>query len=286
MTLLVADAGGTKAEWRFVHHPHAEAATIAFRTDGFNANLEAMSAMERRLTDEVLPRLPASPDKVFFYGAAFSTDEYCTAWAAALKRALGAKTAMAEHDLLGAARAAAHGKPAVVCILGTGSNSCFFDGQNIVAQRGGHGYIFGDHGSGADIGKRLLADILDGDAPAEIVHAFTQTYGPPKSVRSQTYRHPKPSVFLASLVPFIVQHPTPYTEQLVSAAFSDFLERTVMRLCRPEPVRFVGSLAKQFDNILLNVCAAKNIRVGGFVPNPIEALVEYHLRREESPTPA
>ncbi len=282
MNLLVADAGGTKTEWRLVR---GDAPPLDFRTPGFNANLEPLSDMERRLTEEVKPLLPVTPDVVRFYGAAFSTDEYRSAWAESLRRALGAPTASAEHDLLGAARAAALGKPAVVCILGTGSNSCFFDGKNIVAQRGGHGYIFGDHGSGADLGRRLLADLLDGDAPQELSEKFTQTYGPPKNVRNQTYRHPKPSVFLASLVKFLIDHPCDYTDALVSAAFSDFLDRTVVRFQRPEAVFFVGSLGKQFETILLRLCANKRLKVGGFVPRPIDKLVEYHLNFENNAAP-
>ncbi|MCS7086276.1 MAG: hypothetical protein RMM53_10885 [Bacteroidia bacterium] len=277
MKLLVADAGGTKTEWRFVQNGIT---TAAFRTPGYNANLESMDEMERRLNDEVVPLLPASPDKVFFYGAALSTETYCVAWRDALRRTLGAGEAFAEHDLLGAARAAALGKPAVVCILGTGSNSCVFDGRNIVAQRGGHGYIFGDHGSGADIGRRLLADILDGDAPPHVVRAFAETYGSPKDVRNQTYRHSKPPVFLASLVEFLIQNPGDYADRLVAAAFSDFLSRTVVRFRRSEPVYFVGSLAKQFEGTLREVCTQKGFEVGGIVPNPIERLVEFHLRQE------
>lgn len=282
MNLLVADAGGTKTEWRLVR---SGAPPLAFRTDGFNANLEPMSDMVRRLTEEVRPRLPVPPEAVHFYGAAFSTEEYCSAWAEALRRVLEAPTATAEHDLLGAARAAALGKPAVVCILGTGSNSCYFDGQYIVEQRGGHGYIFGDHGSGADLGRRLLADVLDGEAPRPLAEAFTSVYGSPKEVRNQTYRHPKPSVFLASLVKFLIDHPGEYIDSLVATAFSDFLNRTVLRYRRPEPVYFVGSLAKQFEGILVRVCAENGLNVGGFVPHPIDRLVEFHAGQENKAVP-
>ena len=278
MKLLLAESGASKTEWRLIDETDT---LLAFRAGGINANVQRFPDIAAALKTEVAPRVAdMPPGLVYFYGASFARPEFNEPMAALLAETTGATRAVVRHDLLAASRAAAGREPAVVCILGSGSNACLYDGKQITAQRGGHGYLFGDEGSGADLGKRLLKGLLDEELPSEFAAQFQAEFGAdPTAYKHYTYAAERPNVRLAALAPFVRGRLSlPEVAALAEAAFGDFLDKTVRRLpgAKDLPVHFVGSVAFHFRETLIQVCAARNIVPGKIIAAPIDNLVRFH----------
>jgi N-acetylglucosamine kinase-like BadF-type ATPase len=202
-----------------------------------------------------------------------------------LREVTHASRVTVEHDLLGAARASAGTRPGIVCILGTGSNSCLYDGTKLVEYRGGHGYLFGDDGSGADLGKRLMKALLDKRIPEEISRDFERFAGHPViELKNRIYAAPKPNVYLASFVPFISQniHQQPIRE-MVHRAMLEFIGSTVVQFPKYKSydLYFIGGVAKEFQAILKPLCEEIGLKKPFLAGNPIEGLVKYHTQQLE-----
>ena len=182
--------------------------------------------------------------------------------------------------LLGAARAMLGTDRGIVCILGTGSNSCLYDGRNISHNIPSLGFILGDEGSGAALGKRLVSDTFKQQLPESVQQRFLQTFSlTTADVLDRVYRQPNPNRFLASLVPFIAENLwNPYIYSLVRREFEAFLQRNVLLYpgAHSMPVAFVGSIACHFRDVLDKVCADANIRVGSVAKDPMQGLVDFH----------
>ncbi|MBX3103325.1 MAG: hypothetical protein KF690_12510 [Bacteroidetes bacterium] len=285
--LLLADSGSTKTAWRLLEQDQVR---WAHETSGINPNVLTFEQIAAQLQQELLPSLDtvlASGDKVtsvVFYGASFSTETYCRQMYDTLFQLLGTQQIAVHHDILGAARAAAQAAPAIVCIMGTGSNSCYYDGQAMVRQIGGHGYLFGDEGGGVDLGKRLLVTLLNGDAGAELVRRFAERYNCSlMTARNAVYAAPKINAALAAYTPFVHSClDLPEVADLVQQSFQLFLRHTVLR--HPEhrevPLRFVGSVAHIFAPQLQLACRSQGLTVASILQKPIEGLITYHSRHE------
>lgn len=247
----------------------------------------SIDQIERQLTEEVIPQLKEnSISRIYFYGAGLSTSENCHGMQEILSLVFNTDEVIVAHDLLAAAHATAGDESAIVCILGTGSNSGFYNGSSIEFGYGGNGYILGDEGSAADIGKRLLKGILDENFPNQIRQKFEEYTGMNiQEVRNQVYRAEKPNVYLASLCQFISAN-LQYHILLkpVTNSISDFLINTVCRYDRYQelPVHFVGSISYHYSPILLYLCKDKNINIGRIIEKPIEQLIKYHMRNIQS----
>lgn len=280
MKLLLAESGASKTEWRLIDESQP---LLAFRAGGINANVQSFAQIEAALKAEVVPQITGTaPEAVCFYGASFSAPRFVEPMTALLQRLLGVEQVAVRHDLLAAARAAAGREPGVVCILGSGSNACLYDGETITAQRGGHGYLFGDEGSGADLGKRLLKGLLDDELPPEIAADFEAEFGvSPTAYKHDTYAAERPNVRLAALAPFVrARLDRPEIMKLARNAFGDFLAKTALRFpnARDLPLHFVGSVALHFQECLTAVCAENDLQPGKFVSDPIENLVQFHQK--------
>ena len=215
---------------------------------------------------------------VHFYGAG------CTPAKQPLLKQLLAKVLPAaridvESDLVGAARALCGMDSGIACILGTGSNSCFYKEGLIADNVSPLGFILGDEGSGAYLGKRLVGDLLKGQLPAALKDEFLQTYHlTPADIIERVYRQPLPNRFLASLSPFIHAHiEMPEVRELVADSFRSFIHRNVMQYDYLEhPIHFVGSVAWHYRDILRHTAQEMSLTVGNIVQSPMAGLIIYH----------
>jgi hypothetical protein len=186
-----------------------------------------------------------------------------------------------EHDLLACAYATYTGRPVISCIIGTGSNSCLFDGENLSEVVPALGYILGDEGSGSYFGKQLISSFLYHLLPKDIEADFIETYQLDKeSLVNRIYREPNANVFIASFMPFIAKHKdSPFFRKMVTDGFKKFME---IHVCcyqdyKNKEVNFVGSISLIFERELNAAGKELGIEIGRIIPKPIHALVQYHL---------
>lgn len=275
---LTADSGATKTDWSF--GTNKRDARIV-QTQGINPFHQTKEHIGRVLKEELLPQLEREKDitHIHFYGAG-CTPEKSAVVKDELKSLLPHAEVEVQSDLLGAARALCHREKGIACILGTGSNSCLFDGERIVGNVSPLGYILGDEGSGAHLGKRLASDCLKHQLPDHICQAFLEETGfTPAYIINKVYREPQANRFLASLTPFLSAHRTwPEIHELLVSCFGDFFRRNVMQYdCEGMEVHFTGSIAWHFQDEVKEAAEALNIRTGKFIKNPINELMEYHF---------
>jgi glucosamine kinase len=286
--ILIADSGGSKTDWRLLKND----GTIAQASSpGFNPYYQPIDDLTRNLKDILLPKVNAlneQVDKIFFYGAGASSE----ANQSAIKNAFFEFFPQADieigWDLLAAARALCGHEPGIACIIGTGSNSCLYDGESIVDNVANLGWILTDEGSGSNIGKKFLIDYLRGKIPQELASQFKQRF--PLSREEflvKIYQEEKPSAFLASFAKFIFQHlKEPYCYNLVYTSFSEFYENNVMLYKNYQnlKVHFTGSIAFYFSDVLRQVANDKGITVKNILEGPIAGLTLYHSQKNTAGT--
>ena len=276
--ILIADSGSTKTDWGVVG---AEGTPYIICTRGLNPFFLPSGEMAAALRAELLPRLPEGHGVggIHFYGAG-CTPEMRPVVAETLRKTLAVEGAVeVESDLLGAARALCGHAAGIAAILGTGSNSCQYDGESIVRQTPALGFILGDEGGGAYLGKRLLSDLLKGVLPAALKERlFSQSNLTQADIIERVYRRLSPNRFLASFAPFIKENiGDPAVERLVVESFEAFIRRNVLAYdTEGLPLHCVGSIAWHFRPQLEKAAAAMGVRLGRVVKSPLEGLIAYH----------
>lgn len=292
---LIADSGSTKTAWCLIgERPHT------FHTQGINPFQQTEEEICNILKKELLPQLsivnpqssiincPSSVVRrplsvVHFYGAG-CTKEKAPVVARALQNAICPNAAISvESDMLGAARSVCGNQPGIVCILGTGSNSCYYDGTTLHAGNPALGYILGDEGSGAYIGKRLVGDILKKQMPSDIQQLFFQETGETQeSIIQKVYREPLPNRFLASLSPFCARHREhPAIHSFLIDCFSQFFQRNIIGVNWPTgetlpAIHFVGSIAHHYQEELHKAADLHGLKIGSITQSPLAGLAAFH----------
>ena len=275
--ILVADSGSTKTDWAIVDKD----TTLRINTQGINPVHQNCEAILKILYEKLLPHLEVPEvEAVYYYGSGVRQEleeQMADVLHGTFPRA---KTIEAHSDLLGAARALFGCNCGIACILGTGANSCLYNGSRIVMNTPAMGYVLGDEGSGAALGKRLLHDLYKGVLSEEIVSGFEAETGLSlPEIIDKVYRQPMPNRFLASLSEYIHNHLTDWLElrRLVIDNFSDFFRSNIAPYQRRDlPVSFVGSLAHYYQAELREVARSMGYTVGTVTRSPIEGLVRYH----------
>jgi len=276
--ILIADGGSTKTDWRLLKEGREYKQV---QTQGFNPYLVGSDAIEEILWKELQPYIDNDAiSHVYYYGAGCSTPVKNMIVENAFEKVFVNARINISHDLLGAAHALCADSEGIVAILGTGSNSCYYDGREIKDGIFSLGYFFGDEGSGAYLGKQLLTAYLHKELPQDIEERLKQEY--PSSLESildAVYSKPAPSRFLASFSRFINSNREhPYIHNLLTEAFKAFYKYQVC--CYPKhkeaPVHFVGSVAYHYQDFLTRIGSQFGIRTGRFIQAPIDGLVEYH----------
>lgn len=277
--ILIADAGSTKVDWAAVETTGKVA--LRFSTPGLNALMASQSDVEKALAG-VRETLGSEirPARTYYYGAGCATPEICDKMRSSLLANLGGEEAFVTTDLLGAARATLGKRKGIACILGTGSNSCFYDGKEIVTNVPSLGFILGDEGSGAALGKRLVSDAFKGHLPEAVKEKFLDAYKLTLGeILDKIYRQPSPNRFLASLVPFLKENIwNPYVYSLVLKEFTQFFRRNVSRYkgVHSLPISVTGSLATNFENILREAAASQGFSLSVITATPLDGLITFH----------
>ena len=276
---LICDSGSTKADWLV---PASGKQALKFSTKGINPFFHDEGYIIEQLGGNFPTSIsPSQVHKIYFYGAGCSTDFFRNKIKSALKHFFTNADIEVNHDLLGATRALCGKIAGIACILGTGSNSCLYDGEKITDHIANLGYLVGDEGSGSYLGKSLIRSYFYREMPDELSGKMQQLVagGRAEFIRKSYSNDSSPNVYFASFAPFMSanqQHP--FIRQMVYDAFSEFINRHVRKYERYDelPIHFTGSVAYYFSEILRQVLADQKLEVGTIIQKPIDALAEFH----------
>jgi N-acetylglucosamine kinase-like BadF-type ATPase len=279
--ILVADSGSTKTDWRLIDDAGNNQ---SFKCSGFNPFFHSSAQIADEIEATFVSKIESNQvTEIFYYGAGCSNEERCTVVRTGIQENFPNARIHVEHDLLGAARALCGDEPGIATILGTGSNSCYYDGREIKENRASLGYILGDEGSGAYIGKKFLQAYLNKELPKELAHVFFSEYKLDKdAILKSVYSEPNANRFMASFTLFVFQHfHHPFLHKLVSGAFADFFDHHVCKyeLYRELKLHCTGSVGYYFSSILKSVANTKGVVVGKIIETPITALALYHAKK-------
>lgn len=286
--ILIADSGSTKTDWRLIDRAGT---TYCFKTFGFNPYFQDTPAILNEIRTTLLPdlekvflpSLTAKKLKIYFYGAGCSSDVKCSVIRHALIQAFPDAEIEVEHDLLAAARALCGNDKGIAAILGTGSNSCYYDGQNIVHNVASLGFILGDEGSGAHIGKLFMQDYLNKEVPVSIAENFYESYKLNKElILDAIYKESMPSRFLASFSKFINENKNEqYMADLIEQSFNQFFSKHICKYANHQQVKMscVGSVAFYYSDMLRAIAEKRGVVINKIIESPIADLSSYHLNK-------
>ncbi|GAB4406880.1 MAG: ATPase [Bacteroidia bacterium] len=278
--MLIAESGATKTEWRYCQDNQV---VNSFRGAGFNPNVIPREVLRADLEETVRVHMRRlRPQALYFYGSGIGGDSQRRIMQEVLEDFFPGVRIEIEHDLLAAARST--DKPeGIACIIGTGSNSCYYADGQIIRQLGGHGYLFGDEGSGADLGRHLIKGLLQDELPDAVRRFVEQQAGSSVyELKIAIHRDPKPSVRMARLAKYLdeIWH-YPEVSEMIRSRLLAFLDTTVCRYEGYEhlPVNFFGSVAYFFQDFLTQACRMRDLRQVEITRDPIDRLVAYHLKQ-------
>ncbi len=277
--LIIADVGATKADWVVVKDGGEQQ---AISTTGFSPNYVAGDKISEIIRHELVEKLPFEINgQVFYYGTGCWDTGRRQVVIDAIQRELPKATINVSHDLLAAARATCGHQPGIACILGTGSNSVLYDGEHEADNVTNLGFLLGDEGSGAQIGKMFLQAYFYREMPVEL-HPIIEQVCPNgrKDILDKVYSGGIPAAYLASFTQLFADHQDHhFVRKIVKQSFNEFLTRHVAKYKNHEtlPVSFVGSVAYHFQGILKEALHELDLHAGVFVQKPIGNLVKYHL---------
>ncbi len=278
--IIIADSGSTKTTWCIIRTDRRKPEIC--RTSGINPFLQTSGEIYDTIKNE-FSLIKGPFDKVYFYGAGCANPEKNQKVINPINEIFTVSKVFVDSDLMAAARSLCGDNPGIAAILGTGSNSCYYDGEKISRHISPLGYILGDEGSGAVLGRKLLSDVLKNQLPENIRQLFYKKYKlQPAEILDQVYRKPFPNRFMAQFTHFIaenIKHPSIY--KLVKGSFLEFFNRNIKQF--PEaarlPVNFTGSIGWYFRSILNDAAEDAGFKTGIITESPIHGLVEYHTKK-------
>ena len=277
--ILIADSGSTKTDWCVVENGQP---IQQISTKGINPFFQSEEEISNEIATSLLPQLKTNAlDAVYFYGAGCGFPDKIAMVHRAITKHLQIKREVEVNtDMLAVAHGLCQHEAGIACIMGTGSNSCYYDGKQIVSNVSPLGFILGDEGSGAVLGKLLVGDILKNQMTPELKEKFLKQFSlTPADIIDRVYRKPFPNRFLASLSPFLAQNiDEPCIHALVLGSFKSFLKRNVKQYenFRNSKVHFIGSVAFYYKTILAEAAQEMNIQLGTIIKSPMEGLIKYH----------
>lgn len=287
--ILIADSGSTKTDWRLIDD---QKQIQQFSSQGINPYFQTTEEIAQVLKVELALAISLinnnsslithkSSLDVYFYGAGCRTQEKKEIVMNALKEHFSKGTIHIESDMLGAARSLCGNQPGIAAILGTGANTCYYDGEKITANKTSSGYILGDEGSGAHIGKTLINAYLNDELPEDIKLRFEERHKLSKDdIIDAVYRKPMPNRFLASFSKFVYQNlKEQYMIDVVSGCFEEFFDKQVCSYPEHKELKLscTGSVAFYYSNILRGVALKKGVNIETITETPIAGLTLYHL---------
>lgn len=277
MSLLVADSGSTKTDWAFISNNTFK----QYKTEGLNPRYYSLDSIKRVVEEELQPKINSTPiSHILFYGAGCDSKAKKNDIKGIFNTAFpSAKTEIFE-DLMGAARASCLDKPGIACILGTGSNSCLYDGTQIVQQIPSLGFILGDEGSAGFFGKQLINRYYRDEIPNDLKSKLEQQYDMNiDKIFDGIYNHDQMSRFVASYSSFLGNHSDhPFVQDMLRDGFENFITRIVLKYrdARSYDINFVGSLGCAYQAMLKGLLAKHQLTSGVFIKSPMKRLVKFH----------
>ena len=274
---LIADSGATKTEWCLLN---GSKKTI-FITQGMSPYFISAEQMETILITELKPRLKKiNIDEIYYYGTGCSNPGNANMVKKVFKDIFPDAQIEVTHDLMAAAKALCGNEKGIACILGSGSNSCYYNGKKIVKNSPGLGYILGDEGSGAYLGKKViqyyLYDTFDEDLRSRFDAKFVTNS---TEILNAVYKAPLPNRYMASFAIFLAENRGHYMiENIIEDGLNDFFFNHVYKYKESWtlPVHFVGSIAYGFKDVLVEMCKSYQLELGKVMKNPMQGLIEYH----------
>lgn len=278
--ILIADSGSTKTAWKLITSSGIVKSMI---TSGFNPFFRTEDDIAQEVERILKPETGTDILQIYFYGSGIVNAEKGEVIKNALLRIYPDASIETYSDVLGAARALFGDDAGIACILGTGSNVCSYDGKKITGGVSPLGYILGDEGSGAVMGRKLLGDYFKEVMPPELRQKFSDNYNLSREeALNRVYRTEKPNQFLAQFTPFLSENiENKYCEKFVRQNFTEFFERNVLKL--PEsgtnPIGFIGSVAFHFSQVLKETASQFGFEQIIIKKDPIDGLEDYHTHR-------
>lgn len=278
--LIIVDSGSTKADWQVIN---TDGSRELHTTMGFNPFFHDEDRIETELKKSFVKDVNVvEAKKIYFYGAGCSDKMRCEIVKRGLERIfVNAETIAVEHDLLGSARATCGNEAGIACIIGTGSNTCLYDGKDVIDNVSNLGYLLGDEGSGSHLGKLLIRAYFYRELSDDMIEFFHEEYGNNKRVILNKIYGDSPNVYLASFARFFSKHKSHfYIQKLANEAFAELTRRHILKYngCNNIPIHFVGSVAYHFQDILKTTLEEHNLSLGVVIQKPIDALVDFHLK--------
>lgn len=276
--VIIADCGSTKCDWLLIHGGRDQQLenTVGF-SPFFHTTDEITSILKTQLVTKLKPE---TVEEIYFYGTGIHDEHRAEIVAAAMRAVFPNAKVEVEHDLLGSARATCGRSAGIACILGTGSNSCYYDGEKILDNVPSLGWLLGDEGSGTHLGKALLRAKFYRELPADLNSAFDAAYPEGTDAIKDRVYEKGANAYLASFTRFLGEYPQhPFIQNLVGDCLGEFLDRHVCKYggYQNVPIHFVGSIAHHFQDILLKCMEDRRLKPGVIVRKPIYPLADYHL---------
>lgn len=276
---IIADCGSTKCDWLLVlgERQHQLENTV-----GFSPFFHSSAEIQKIVTDQLLPKLnPGDVSHIWFYGTGVHDEHRADIVLKGLQVCFPQAEIEVEHDLLGAARSVCGHSAGIACILGTGSNSCYYDGKTIVDNVPSLGWLLGDEGSGTHLGKALLRAWFYRELPPDLNNAFNTAFPEGEhDIKDKIYEKGA-NAYLATFTKFLGEHLShPYIQSLVAESLGEFLDRHVLKYSGAQsvPVHFVGSIAYHFQDILNKCLEERRLKLGNVVRKPIYPLADFHTK--------
>jgi N-acetylglucosamine kinase-like BadF-type ATPase len=277
MNILIADSGATKCEWCLLKQGRKKKVD----TQGISPYFLDSAQIGQILARELVPALRnESVDQVFYYGTGCKDPDNRQIVQKGIQAVFPKAKIAVTHDLMGAALALCGDSKGIACILGTGSNSGYFDGKKIGKNSPGLGYVLGDEGSGAYLGKKVLQYYLYNTFDEELRYKFDAKYATNNdNILENVYKKPLPNRYLASFTLFLAENRGHYMiENIIEDGLNDFF---FSHLCKYReswklPIHFVGGVAHGFRDIIKELCGAYEFELGKILQKPMDGLIKYH----------
>jgi glucosamine kinase len=274
---LIADSGSTKAEWCLINGKVKK----TFLTQGLSPYFLSTEQIQHIIATELKTKIKNTiVDEVFFYGTGCSNPQNILLVKKALQKNFSSAKVHVDHDLMGAAKALCGSTKGVACILGTGANSCAYNGKKITKNSPGLGYVLGDEGSGAYLGKKVVQYYLYNTFDEDLMERFNAKFKTNKvEILENVYKKPLPNRYLASFAMFLAENRGHYMiENIIEDGLNDFFFNHIYKYRESWtlPINFVGSIAFGFKDVLKEMCNAYQLQLGKVIKKPMDGLIKYH----------
>lgn len=275
--IIIADSGSTKADWKIIDQQE----TQSLSTMGFNPVFHSDQLIYNELNKTLVPNVPVDEAlNVYYYGAGCWDVRRKAVVERALKKVFNNANIEVQHDLLAAARATCGTDPGIACILGTGSNSCLYDGNDVIDNITNLGFLLGDEGSGTHLGKKLVRAYFYRELPEALEKQIDALFPNGRgTILDKVYDGNPPNVYLASLSKILSQFQDHFIiQKLIYRSFCEFIDRHVRKYKGHSelPIHFIGSVGYHFKDIMVTVLKERGLKMGLFIKKPIDHLVQFH----------